>query len=220
LIPVEKNAVEKKRTKGTPNLADPYVPLTSDEKFQRWVHSTYSPYTFSSALFSAVLSQAAGDWRDYGGGMQGFGKRFGASLAETESSGFFKVFLLPEVLHQDPRYFAMRKGGVKRRIWYSTTRVLVARKDDGGNTFNASEVVGTLLVQSLQNAWVPRANRGFDDTMSGTAGAIVSDAGSNLLREFWPDISRIFHKHEPASIKKIEQKMPKVATQIVAGEEK
>jgi hypothetical protein len=198
----------KTKQKATPTLGDPYFPLTASEKFTRWTKTTVSPYTFSTVLMSAAWSEAWDDWPTYGGGMPGFGKRFGATLADTEAGVFFKSFLLPTVLHQDPRYFAMRTGGILPRIWYAGTRVLVTRNDTGENTFNTSEVVGTLFVRSLTNAYYPRRDRGFPETMTATWGALLSDAGTNVLREFSPDIRRVFKKHEPEKLKKLEQKLP------------
>jgi hypothetical protein len=197
---------------------DPYVPLSDHQKFVRWVHYTYSPFTFTSVLFSATWAQMVGDWPSYGGGMQGFGKRLGATLANTETAGFFKVFLLPTLLNDDPRYFYSGKKGVIARGWYAASRVLVTRKDDGRSAFNLPEIVGTLFTAAVTNAYYPETDRGFGATMSRTFGGVTSDAGSNVLREFWPDISRLFHKHEPGRMKKIEEKIPKRVSETMSGE--
>ena len=205
--PSASRAEEQKKLNGL-TLADPFIPLSEKEKFHLWLNRTYSPYTFTSALLSATWDQITGTWPSYGGGFQGFGKRFGATLAGTEASGFFKTFFLPTVLHQDPRYFAMRTEGVLPRIVYAASRVLVTRDDNGGNAFNYSEVLGNLFVRSLANAYLPAQDRSFGQTMNGTAGAILSDAESNLLREFAPDIRRLFRKHAPQKVKEIEKKLP------------
>jgi hypothetical protein len=39
-------------------------------------------------------------------------------------------------------------------------------------------------------------------------GGLGSDATSNILREFWPDIKKAFRKHEPESMKRMEEKVP------------
>jgi len=149
--------------------------------------------------------------------MQGFGKRFGASLANTEAAGFFKVFALPAVLHQDPRYFAKRDGSVLARGVYAATRVIFTRNDNNHVTFNTSQVLGDLFIHSLNNAYYPRVDRGLSQTLNGTLGAILSDAGSNVLREFSPDIWKVFHKHEPASVKRIEERMPRSVQRITGA---
>ena len=173
---------QSRKVNRNPTLAEPFAPLTPHEKLHLWFDRTYSPYTFSSVLMSATWAQMTGAWPSYGGGMQGFGKRFGASLANTEAAGFFKVFALPTVLHQDPRYFAKRNGGALARAAYAATRVIFTRNDNNRVTFNTSEVLGDLFIRSLNNAYYPRVDRGFTHTLNGTVGAILSDAGSNVLR--------------------------------------
>ncbi len=200
-----------------PNAPSAYVPLTKRQKFDVFLRRTYSPYTFAGAAFSATWAQMMGDWHQYGGGMEGWGKRFGASVADAESHNFFYSLTFPVLLHQDPRYFRSNKKGLVPRAWYAGTRVLVTRADDGHNTFNSSEILASAFTASLQNAYYPEADRGFDDTMSRFVGSLGSDATSNLLREFWPDIRRIFKKHEPKSVKNLEQKLPMEKIGRVAG---
>lgn len=78
-----------------------YAPLSPHCKLDLFLKQTYSPYTFTSAAFGAAEAQATGQWPHYGGGMQGWGKRFGATLANTESRRFIQGFALSTVLHQD-----------------------------------------------------------------------------------------------------------------------
>jgi hypothetical protein len=190
-----------------PDAPSTYEPLSAHQKFNLFLHRTYSPYTFVSAAAEATWAQIWAQWPEYGGGMQGWGKRFGATLADTESRRFIQTFFLSTVLHQDPRYFHSQKKGFFPRGWYAATRVLVTRDDDGNHTFNSSEFLGTLFIGSLQNAYYPRGERSFGNTMNRFAGALGSDATSNILREFWPDIRRIFRKHEPEKVRQLEEKV-------------
>ena len=140
--------------------------------------------------------------------MAGFGKRFGATLADTESRRFIQTSALSAILHQDPRYFPPVKQGLVPRGWYAATRVVITRKDSGNPTFNSSEFFGALFASALQNAYYPRHYRSFDNTMKRFEGALTSDATSYLLREFTPDLKRVFRKHAPKKGQQIEQKLP------------
>lgn len=186
--------------------------LTPHQKFHIFVKRTYSPYTFASAAFNATWAQAWGDWYTYGGGMEGWSKRFGASLANTEARTFFSTFLLPVAFHQDPRYYPSHKQGFAPRAWYAGTRVLIGRSDDGNAMFNYSEVLGVLFTTSLQNSYYPRRDRGFNQTLNRFAGGISSDATAALLREFSPDIKRLARKIIPKRAQdmgdKMQQKIP------------
>jgi hypothetical protein len=185
-----------------------YTPLSSRCKFNLFLKQTHSPYTFVSAGFQATWAQAMGQWPHYGGGTQGWAKRFGATLADTESRRFIQTFALSTILHQDPRYFPSRKRTLMARVWYSTTRVVITRNDKGNSTFNTSEFLGALASSALQNAYYPRHDRTFADTMNRFGGALSSDAIEDLMREFTPDIKRLFRKHAPKTILKIEEKLP------------
>jgi hypothetical protein len=99
-------------------------------------------------------------------------------------------------------------SGLIARVWYSTTRVVVTKNDNGDNTFNTSEFLGALFTSALQNAYYPKHDRTFGDTMNRFGGALGSDAIGDLLREFAPDMKRLFRKHAPKKILKIEEKLP------------
>jgi hypothetical protein len=185
-----------------------YTPLSAHCKFRLFLTTTYSPYTFASAGFQATEAQATGQWPHYGGGMQGWGKRFGATLANTESRRFIQGFALSTIFHQDPRYFPALKRTLFSRAWYAATRVVITKNDRGDSTFNSSEFLGALLTSALQNSYYPRHDRTLGDTMNRFGGALSSDAIGDLLREFTPDMKRLFRKHAPKKILKIEEKLP------------
>jgi hypothetical protein len=185
-----------------------YAPLSPHCKLDLFLKQTYSPYTFASAAFGATEAQATGQWPHYGGGMQGWGKRFGVTLANTESRRFIQGFALSTMLHQDPRYFYSPNRGFFPRVGYSVTRVVITKNKDGDNTFNTSEFLGALFSSALQNSYYPRHDRSLGDTMKRFSGALTSDAIGDLLREFTPDMKRLFHQHAPKKILKIENKLP------------
>ena len=93
-------------------------------------------------------------------------------------------------------------------MWYSASRVLVTRSDNGDSVVNTSEFLGALFTSSLQNAYYPRHDRNFEGTMNRFGGALSSDAIGYLLQEFTPDLKRFFRKHAPTEILKIEEKLP------------
>jgi hypothetical protein len=93
-------------------------------------------------------------------------------------------------------------------MWYSASRVVVTRSDSGDSTFNTSEFLGALFTSSLQNAYYPRHDRNFGETMNRFGGALSSDAIGYLLLEFTPDMKRFFRRHAPKNILKMEEKLP------------
>jgi len=85
---------------------------------------------------------------------------------------------------------------------------MVTKNDNGVSAFNSAEFLGALLTSALQNSYYPRHDRTFGDTMNRFGGALSSDSISYLLREFTPDMKRLFRKHAPDKIRKIEEKLP------------
>jgi hypothetical protein len=185
-----------------------YHPLTPVQKLELFYRSTYSPFTFLSAAFDASLAQAQGDFRGYGGGLQGYGKRYGAVLADSEATAFFGKFLFPWMLKQDPRYFRMEEGPVGKRAFYAVTRVLVTRKDSGGNTFNSARILSRLVVKTLSNSYYPEERRGVWPTLRRTSNALISDAAMGLAKEFWPDVrDKLLRKRVPRRVNDLAESM-------------
>lgn len=171
-----------------------FEPLTPGEKFAIFYKNAYSPLRILSAGFSAGIDQAENQPKEYGQGAEGYGKRLGASMADAASSEFFGRFLLPTMLHQDPRYYRRYETGFRRRLRYALTRVLVTRTDSGGRAFNYSQVGGALAAAGISNLYYPDEERGAGLTFSRFGFAIGAAAAVNFGREFWPDIAhKLFH---------------------------
>src|SRR5438874_12397072 len=64
-----------------PDAPSAYEPLSGHQKFNLFVDRTYSPYTLASAAAEAPCAQMWAQWPEYGGGISGWCRRFGATLA-------------------------------------------------------------------------------------------------------------------------------------------
>jgi hypothetical protein len=208
LVPIQQLSAPEAILPDAPS-SSAYLPLSARSKFDLFLAHTSSPETFLGITLDAGWAQLANDWPGYGQGMQGFGKRWGALIADRQAKSFLGSFLLPTLLHQDPRYFRLgRSQSLWRRVGYALSRVGVTRSDHGHDTFNSSLVLSTLLVTSLSNAYYPRQQRGLSQTMSRFGGSMLGSAQSCLLREFLPDIMHIFRKHGPGRLTRLERKLP------------
>lgn len=144
----------------------------------------------------AGLSQAENEFPEYGQGAEGYGKRYGASLADEVSAGFFSNFFYPALLKEDPRYFRLGQGTLKHRVGYALAQEFVCHTDKGGRSFAFSNVLGAVSAGGLSNAYYPQSDRGFGLTLSRAGIALLYGSLGGLSDEFWPDISRkLFHKH-------------------------
>jgi len=185
-----------------------YRPLSSGEKFDLFLRST-SPMSLAGTLADAALAQHGHQWPGYGQGLQGLGKRYGALLADHEVGSFFKNYLLPTAFHQDPRYFRMgENASVWLRLSYASSRVVVARSDNGELSVNRSLLLGTVLSKSLANAYYDPQDRGLSRTVNNIGSSLLGVAQTNLTREFLPDVERLCWNHLPTKLRRVEKKMP------------
>ncbi len=71
--------------------APPYVPLTSREKWELFLRRSHSADFAVGALIDSLTAEASGAYPRFGGGMGGYGKRLGASVAGAESATLFSA---------------------------------------------------------------------------------------------------------------------------------
>jgi hypothetical protein len=176
-------------------------PLATGEKFHLFARSAFDPVEFGLVGLQAGLSQAENEFPEYRQGAEGYGKRYGAALADEVSAGFFSNFFYPALLKEDPRYFRLGQGTLKHRIRYALTQELICHTDRGGRSFAFSNVLGALSAGGLSNAYYPQSDRGFGLTLSRAGIALLYGSLGGLSDEFWPDISRtLFHKHTAVAV--------------------
>jgi hypothetical protein len=166
--------------------------LDAKDKFVLFVQASIDPVTFLGAGFDALQDQAANRDPQFGQGVQGYGKRFGADLADRASSRFFKYFAYPTLFSEDPRYYRLGQGPFKKRIYHAAEHLFIAHHGNGARMFNYSEWLGTISSVELSNTYHPGNKHGFGPLAENVATAFASDVGFDVLREFWPELSRKF----------------------------
>jgi hypothetical protein len=164
-------------------------PLTVGKKFQL-AGQYLNPYTLVFVAAEAGINQARNSPKDYGQGVEGFAKRYGAGFADGLSDGLFVTGVYPSLLRQDPRYYRLGDGGFSHRAGYAVTRILVTRQDSGRRAFNFSEVLGSFSSSALATIYYPSSQRDFSNVAERAGIQFGFDAGFNLLKEFYPEIQR------------------------------
>ncbi len=171
-----------------------FEPLTTGEKFLIATHDSFDPFNWAITGVYAAVYQKENEYA-FGQGAVGYGQRYAVTFADATISTYFSEALFPVMLHEDPRFFRLGEGTKLHRIGYALTRVLVTRTDAGAWRFNNSEIEGNLLAAGISNFYYPPVNRGVSTTFVKFGIGVVSDAGFNVLKEFWPDMrQRVFGK--------------------------
>jgi hypothetical protein len=179
-----------------PTLSE-WKPLTARQKFDVFVHSTYSPRTFANAAIDQAADRMRGHRlnQEYETGVRGVGQRYGINLATTETDVFFQRFLFPTLLKQDPRYFRNPDLPFFHRALYAMSRVLITRTDSGVSTFNSSRILSLAASRAVGDLYVPGERQGMHPIAGCVGFTLLRDAGMNLVHEFWPDVRRkFFHR--------------------------
>jgi hypothetical protein len=195
-------------------------PLTSGEKFHLFAKESIDPVTLGIIGMQAGLSQAENEFPAYGQGAAGYGKRYGASLADSVSSGFFSNYFYPTLLKQDPRYFRLGEGhSVGHRLFFAARQEFWCHDDRGKHVVNWSSILGSFTSGAVSNLYYPgrtlisvtpatatspaipnyENDRGVTLTLSRSTIALAYGMAGGVFDEFWPDIHRKFsHKHKTA----------------------
>ncbi len=190
---------EKQRILGVvPNFYTTYLwdsaPMTPKLKFKLALRSEIDPIEFVVDAGVAGAEQYHNTFPGYGGGWQGYGKRFGSAYADSAIGAMLGRALFPIWFHQDPRYFYRGTGTTTSRVWYALGQTFLTRGDNGETEPNYSHLLGNFATAGISNVYRAPSDRTFDLTMRDALIVTASNAVGNVLREF---ISRPFTSNVP-----------------------
>ena len=166
--------------------------LKLKDKFLLFVEDSFDPVTFLSSGLYAGIDQAQDTDPSFGQGAGGYGRRFAGEFIDQASSTFFKDFAYPWMFWEDPRYYRLAHATGRRRFFHALEHAVVAHRDNGDRMFNFSEWFGTVSGVALSNTYHPDNQRGFPPAAKRVGYSVLQDMGYDVLREFWPEISRKF----------------------------
>jgi hypothetical protein len=168
-----------------------YPPLSVGQKFAVVTRSSFDYVEYPWYAAVAGISQAENSEPGYGQGAQGYAKRYGAAFADGTIENYMTAAVLPSLLHQDPRYYQLGRGGFWHRTEYAIGRLFITRSDSGQRQFNFSEVCGAFIAATISTySYHPDADKNLPNDLSVWGTQIGFDGVSFVVKEFWPDIRR------------------------------
>jgi len=192
-------AAEDKRAYGvlpnyrTAEASAPFKPLTAKQKLTIAAKDSFDGAVYPTAAIFSVIYQAENDNPSFGQGLKGYAQRVGAAFGDQMIGNMMTEGVAPALLHQDPRYFRKGEGSKGRRIWYAATRIFVTPTDTNHLTFNSSEWGGNAVAVAISNLYY-KDGRTVGDNLPKLAIQCGTDALSNVLKEFWPDVKHWLSK--------------------------
>jgi hypothetical protein len=193
------------------------LPLSAGQKYQLFFKSATDPWPFLLAGFGAGIDQAEDSFPEYGEGMQGYAKRFGAAYTDYFTGNLLGNAVLASLMKEDPRYFQKGTGSFTNRFLWAATSTVWCKRDNATWGPNYANVLGNLMGASISNLYYPQSDR----TVGGTLGRGFTVTGQAIVGseviEFWPDIVRHYRRKQAeklarqGGVKTISQPAPQSA---------
>ncbi len=178
----------------SPSLTN-YAPISPKEKFKIASQDAFDRGTVILAAAFAGEGQLTNSNPSFGQGGAGYGRYLGTAYADYVIGDYMTEGLYPTLLHQDPRYFRRGTGSGLSRLGYAAAQIFWTHTDSGSTQFNFSEICGNATAVAISNAYYPD-NRNASDAVSRFGTQLGVDMASNILKEFWPDITRRFSRKQ------------------------
>jgi len=160
-------------------------PLSARQKFHLAWRSEIDPVTLLATGAVAGIQQEADDFKGYGQGASGYGKRFAANYADGFIGTMIGGAILPSILKQDPRYFYKGTGTVRHRALYAIANAVLCKGDNGHWQLDYSSLAGGVASAAISNLYYPASDRnGASLTAENIAYGIGGSAIGNLFQEF------------------------------------
>ena len=168
-----------------------YSPISAHTKLVIATKDTLDYPLMMVGLAFAGIAQVTNQHPGFGQGLKGFAHRYGTAYGDQFIGNYMTEGIMPILLHEDPRYFrrGAGHGGVLSRTAYAASRIFVTKTDRGRATFNFAEVLGNGVSAGIANAYYPGERR-LGDNLGRVSTQLATDALSQVLKEFWPDIKR------------------------------
>jgi hypothetical protein len=177
------------------------VPLSPKQKFHLALRGSVNPFVLLTVGAISGYSQAVDNFPEYGQGMEGYAKRYGANFADSFDGYMFGNAIFTSILHQDPRYFRKGTGKTWKRMEYAIVYGTVfCRGDNGKRQVNYSNIMGNFAAGGISNLYYPAADRGFSLTVERALVVTAEGALGSMFSEFIPDLQdHFFGKHKSST---------------------
>jgi len=167
----------------------PFHSISAKQKITIAAKDSFDWPVFPTAAAFAGLYQIENQNPSFGQGVKGYALRFVTAYADQTIGNIMTEGLVPIITHEDPRYFRSGEGSILGRTGYALKQIVICRTDSGGHVFNISEWGGNAAAVAISNAYYPDT-RTASDNVQRLLIACGTDAFSNVLKEFWPDVKK------------------------------
>jgi hypothetical protein len=165
--------------------------------------ATHQALDYSTFIFlgltttTAYLEDSHPSLDHYNGGNAPFWGYLWRGFLDKTDGTYQSAWILPTVLHEDTRYYAMGQGSKWKRLGYSMSRVAVARTYSGHWTPNLAGLGGKVGSQFVSRTYYPPSSEPFSVLATKFSYSCARDIGFTVFREFYPDMAIHFLHRNP-----------------------
>jgi hypothetical protein len=176
------------------NPGGTYVPLSRHERWHGFLHETFLGTQPALQIFGTAfldhLGHAPVQW---GVGLHGYAHRLENRFFSTMIDGSVH-YGLAALLRQDTRYLPSRDRRAVHRMGHALQRTLFTYNQAGERVFDVSGLAGNYAGTMIPMLWHPRGYSPFGQGLRTGNFGVMFTAGTNVLKEFRPDLQRLFAK--------------------------
>lgn len=173
-----------------------YKPLTRKERWNLyWQQNFLSAGSYVGPVLTALLlDQTTGTPEQWGGGMEGYGRRLASRLGQSVVQGTVQA-PVAGLLHEDVRYIASARRGFSHRMLHALIFSFLTYSSNGSPTPNFANFVGYYASAAIATAWLPGEHYRTGYVFSTASEQMVLAVPINILQEFWPEVRRkVLHR--------------------------
>ena len=173
---------------------DTYTPLTRHERWHGYLHETFLGTQPALQIFGTALLDHIGHApTQWGVGFHGYAHRLENRFFSAMIEGSVHS-TIAALLHQDTRYLSAHDGRVARRVGHALERTLLTYNQSGESVIDVSGLAGIYAGTMIPMFWHPRGYSPLAQGVREGNFGVMFQAGNNLIKEFRPDLQRLFTK--------------------------
>ncbi len=169
--------------------------------FTMATHQATDYSSFFVLGLTSLLAEGRNEHPALGKGASGFYAYAWRGFLDKTDETYLSAWLLPSLLHEDTRYYAMGAGHpIWERSLYLISREGVARTYGGRQTPNIAGLGGKVLSQVISRSYYPPSAGTFSVLATKFGYSVMRDVMNSAIREFYPDIAAYFIRRHRAKM--------------------
>jgi hypothetical protein len=169
--------------------------FSPEQKFRLAVTNIVNPFNLGTIVGEAGIEVAANSHTPTVRASTAGPSCPAPTFTQDMTDQFFGTFLIPSITHTDPHYHRRPDFSIPHRIWHCIDQIVWQRDDNGGHTFNYSQIVAPVIDISISNLYVPGLQTRFSADAERYVVGLATAPIDNFITEFVPSIASHIHTH-------------------------